>query len=215
MTPDETDEAVTPAAGAAGHGTPDPRHCGAPKRQGGGTCTRPAGWGTPHPGIGRCKLHGGSTPTHVAAARQVQARAALAKVWDRDAAPVTDAVVAMQRLAGQLEHAADVLGSRIGGNQEACEHCGRGDLDLDSPAAVAWLRVLREDRQLLEAMERLGIAQRYVQVEAARVELIAVALGRVFEVLGLDEGQRVLGGRVLLEELRGRAGAVAGEVAAS
>jgi hypothetical protein len=25
-------------------------------------CNRPAGWGTDHPGQGRCKLHGGSTP---------------------------------------------------------------------------------------------------------------------------------------------------------
>jgi hypothetical protein len=37
--------------------------CGAKKRQGEGTCTRPAGWGTDHPGVGRCKLHGGSTPS--------------------------------------------------------------------------------------------------------------------------------------------------------
>ena len=51
----------------------DSRYCGGPKRQGEGTCTRPAGWGTPHPGIGRCKLHGGSTPSHVAAAEKVMA----------------------------------------------------------------------------------------------------------------------------------------------
>jgi len=25
-----------------------------------GLCQRPAGWSTTHPGIGRCKLHGGS-----------------------------------------------------------------------------------------------------------------------------------------------------------
>lgn len=35
--------------------------CGAKKR-GGGTCTQVAGWGTDHPGQGRCKLHGGKTP---------------------------------------------------------------------------------------------------------------------------------------------------------
>jgi hypothetical protein len=28
----------------------------------GGTCTQRAGWGTDHPGTGRCKLHGGSVP---------------------------------------------------------------------------------------------------------------------------------------------------------
>jgi len=27
-----------------------------------GTCTQRAGWGTDHPGIGRCKLHGGASP---------------------------------------------------------------------------------------------------------------------------------------------------------
>lgn len=37
--------------------------CGAKKRQGEGFCTQPAGWGTDHTGFGRCKLHGGRTPT--------------------------------------------------------------------------------------------------------------------------------------------------------
>lgn len=31
-------------------------------------CKRPAGWGTDHPGVGRCKRHGGSTPNHQKAA---------------------------------------------------------------------------------------------------------------------------------------------------
>lgn len=35
--------------------------CGARTRAG-TPCRRPAGWGTWHPGAGRCKLHGGSTP---------------------------------------------------------------------------------------------------------------------------------------------------------
>lgn len=196
-----SEEAMTSGPGSAGH---DSRLCGGEKHQGEGTCRRPAGWGTSHPGIGRCKLHGGSTPSHVVAAKQEQARRVLGQVWDPAAAPVTDAVAAMQKLAGQLEHAADVLGQRLGGDTEPCEVCGRGDLALDSPAAIAWLRVLREDRQLLEAMERLGIAQRFVTVEAARVELIAVALGRVFEVLELSDEQRAVGGRVLLDELRAR-----------
>lgn len=35
--------------------------CAAKTRKG-SPCQRPSGWGTPHPGIGRCKLHGGATP---------------------------------------------------------------------------------------------------------------------------------------------------------
>lgn len=33
--------------------------CGAKHNKRPGTCKRPAGWGTDHPGEGRCKLHGG------------------------------------------------------------------------------------------------------------------------------------------------------------
>jgi hypothetical protein len=39
---------------APGHDGGRPR-CGGGTRAG-GTCTQPAGWGTPHPGVGRCKL---------------------------------------------------------------------------------------------------------------------------------------------------------------
>lgn len=35
--------------------------CGA-KTRGGGLCRKGSGWGTDHPGQGRCKLHGGATP---------------------------------------------------------------------------------------------------------------------------------------------------------
>jgi hypothetical protein len=39
-------------------------YCGATNRKG-HPCTRPAGWGTSHSGIGNCKHHGGSTPNGV------------------------------------------------------------------------------------------------------------------------------------------------------
>lgn len=45
-----------------GRGEGVSKHCGARKKQGPGLCARPAGWGTDHPGEGRCKLHGGATP---------------------------------------------------------------------------------------------------------------------------------------------------------
>lgn len=34
-------------------------------RETGKTCKQPAGWKTPHPGIGRCYYHGGMQPTHL------------------------------------------------------------------------------------------------------------------------------------------------------
>lgn len=38
-------------------------YCGANKTTG-GTCKQPAGLGTGHLGVGRCKFHGGATPSH-------------------------------------------------------------------------------------------------------------------------------------------------------
>jgi len=52
--------------------------CGG-KTRAGSACTRPAGWGTPHAGTGRCKLHGGSTPSHVKAASVAIARQEVAE----------------------------------------------------------------------------------------------------------------------------------------
>lgn len=60
---------MTDAKSTEGHDS-----CGAQKRDGSGdACRRPAGWGTDHPGVGACKLHGGSTPTVRRGAALVQA----------------------------------------------------------------------------------------------------------------------------------------------
>lgn len=52
----------------------DHRHCGA-KTRSGGSCRRPAGWGTDHAGSGRCKLHGGKST----GAKTAEGKAAVAK----------------------------------------------------------------------------------------------------------------------------------------
>lgn len=51
--------------------------CGATNRAG-NPCARPAGWGTDHLHTGRCKLHGGNTASHRAAAQREIARQACA-----------------------------------------------------------------------------------------------------------------------------------------
>src|SRR5216110_3198844 len=61
----------------AGHGDENRPKCGA-ERKGRAACTQAAGWGTPHPGTGRCKNHGGCTPTHVAAGTKALAEQAVA-----------------------------------------------------------------------------------------------------------------------------------------
>ena len=74
--------------------------CGARKKQSEGNCARPAGWGTDHPGYGKCKLHGGCVPSGRKAALeqaiQAQAASELAKL---DVAQITKPLAQLQVLA--------------------------------------------------------------------------------------------------------------------
>lgn len=49
-----------------------------PNQPDGTRCGRPAGWGTDHPGVGRCKRHGGATRTQAVAVEKVVAERAAA-----------------------------------------------------------------------------------------------------------------------------------------
>lgn len=163
-----------------------------------------------------CAMHGGKSPAVRAAAGQrlveQQARRVMGAVWDPDAAPITDPVGALQQLSGRLERAADVLGSMLGGDQEPCDACGHADVDLDSPPAVAWARVLKELRQSLEGMARLGIEERQIQLEQQRAEVIVSAFRAALEVIQLVPADRDLLVATFLDRL---APVIPGEVAAS
>ena len=79
--------------------------CGAKKRQGEGTCKRPAGWGTDHVGIGACRLHGGNWPTHKKKAqREVARREAEALGGRRDILPAEALLELVQRKAAEVEY---------------------------------------------------------------------------------------------------------------
>lgn len=83
----------------------DSRYCGAKKRQSEGTCTRPAGWGTEHPGIGACKLHGGSMANHKTAAAVTQAKRDVVLFGARrDVHPAEALLELVQWTAGEVDY---------------------------------------------------------------------------------------------------------------
>jgi len=125
------------------------------------------------------------------------------RVWNPNAEPITDSVSEMQRLAGSMRQAVDVLGGQLEVG-EPCEVCGRAGADLDSVHAVAWVRVLRELRQLLEQMERLGIAGRQQELAAETAAFVVGAYRRSLEAAGSEllPGVRV----VLVEAFLGALG---------
>lgn len=148
----------------------DAKRCQALSRRSGEQCKRP-----PIPGGRVCHMHGGGSAKVRAAAQrrrdQAAADALLKLVWDPDAAPVTDPIQGLQRLSGRLERAVDVLGARL------------EDDGLDGAAAEAWVKVMGELRRALDGMARLGIAERHVELERARAELVTSAFRAALVVL--------------------------------
>lgn len=196
-----TDQGMTRGADPGGH---DSRYCGAPKKQSEGTCTRPAGWGTPHPGIGRCKLHLGSTPSHVAAAEAVLAKryadAAIAGLWPGlvSAVPVRDPLDLLGRVAGALEEMTDRVGERV----NSLKGVGGGEGLTQLRAEVVLLeKLLGHLRGVGSDMARLGIAERRVELEQGRAEIVVSAFLAAIEVLQLVPGDRSRVVGVFLERL--------------
>lgn len=139
-------------------------------------------------------MHGGASPQARAAAERrradAQATALLEVVWDPKAPPVTNPVEALLALAGKLQHATDVLGARV----EAA--------DLDSATALAWHRVMREQRQALEGIERLDLYSKQIAISEATGKLLAAVVRAVLDRLELTEEQRALSLVVVPEEFR-------------
>jgi hypothetical protein len=74
---------------------------GAPK---GALCRQRAGWGTDHPGIGRCKRHGGKTPSHQAHAQvEIIKRTADRLGVPRDVEPSQGILEMVCEAAGNVE----------------------------------------------------------------------------------------------------------------
>lgn len=133
----------------------------------------------PVPGLSVCVMHGGKTPAAQTKAAEVvqqeKAAAALSQLlWSQDAQPVTDAVAEMRGLAGKMRLAVDVLGSRLN-ERVVCPTCHRGPEPLDGTTGRAWLTAIREQRQLLMDMERLGLAEKQVELEADQAAKVITA----------------------------------------
>lgn len=205
---------------------PDPIHdgrsyCGGKKKQGEGTCTQPAGWGTPHPGTGRCKLHGGCAPSSVAAGTEALARKAVETYGlPRDISP-TDALLEEVRYSAghvawlrakvaEIEAEDLVWGKTEEVDKNASEFAGT---DTTHAAAVnVWLDLyFRERKHLLDLTKTaisVGIEERRVRLAEAQGSLMNDVIRRILARLNLTGDQSALLPVVVPEELR-RAAAMA------
>lgn len=159
----------------------DKPKCGARKRQGEGNCTRPAGWGTDHPGAGQCKLHGGSMPNNRVAALNEQAERLL---YRHDAAPVADPLEALQRLAGRALALEETIGGIVNDLRSYRYETETGGEQLRAEVAVLERAMDRAGRLLVD-IAKLGIEERLARVTEQQAQMAMTALSAALGEMGL------------------------------
>lgn len=168
--------------GPEGHGR---RLCGAAKRQGSGACRKPAGWGTSHPGRGRCRLHGGATRSQSkrAADQEIEerARAMLAQMEVR---PVENPLEELQRLAGRVLAWERVIGELVNELDSVRYETEFGE-QLRSEVALLE-RAMDRCGRLLVDMARLNLDERLVKITEAQVHAVTDAVRGAFADIGLS-----------------------------
>lgn len=145
-------------------GTAGQRHktgasCGASKKSG-GKCTLAAGWGTDHPGIGKCKLHGGSTITHVKAAATEEYRTLLGKPIEIN--PLDALLWCIKIRAGEVKWLSDRMA------------------ELDE---TAWV----EDTLVGKQFHLYGRERTHAMADLARYSQMAISLGIAERAVKLAE----------------------------
>lgn len=170
--------------------------CGAQKRQGEGTCARPAGWGTDHVGVGFCKLHGGATRNHKTAAKLEKARQAVETYGlPRVVAPDVALLEEVHRSAGHVawlarkvaEHDEDdlVWGLVETTEKNATEFPGTDRVEKAVPSV--WLTLYQQERKHLAAVCKsaldAGVAERQVRLAEQQGQLMAGTVQRIADAL--------------------------------
>lgn len=195
--------------GSPGDGHDSPAHdksCGARKKQGDGTCTQAAGWGTTHPGIGRCKLHGGATPQQKAGAARTRAEAETRAVLaDLDVHPVADPLQALLELAGQTLAWQAATASLV--NQlDGIRYAGQNGAEQLRAEVGLYERAMDRASSVLSAIARLNIEDRVARISERQADVITGAVVAGLTAAGLTGDQLVTAQRAAAQHLREHAG---------
>lgn len=153
-------------------------------------CARPAGWGTDHPGFGRCKLHGGSTANHRKSAMAQVVRAdAEALLAHEGLTDIENPVEELARLAVEAWAMKDALAARVNALAEVRFVDGKGSEQLRAEV-VLYERALDRTGKFLEVLARLGYEARRDQVNRELGDRMAAIIERVLDALDLTVEQR-------------------------
>lgn len=186
--------------------------CGGKKKQGGGTCTQPAGWGTDHPGVGRCKLHGGCTPNQVAAAgRELlerRARMLFEKVAP-EIVPVDNPLEAYRMFAGRVMAWLGLM-EQLLADLESPRYRGQTAEQIRGEVLL-YERAMDRANAVLGTYAKLNIDERLARISEEQGKLLYAAVMAGLQDARLSAEQLDVARRGIARELRLVAAAERGE----
>lgn len=172
--------------------------CGGKKRQGEGTCARPAGWGTDHVGAGRCKLHGGCAPSGRKAGSlklvEQQARQLFGKVVP-DIVPVDNPLAAYAAFAGEVMAWKQLMASLL---EDLSIVAVTSEFQGEQIAGAVQLyeRAMDRANTVLSSYARLRIDDRLAVISKQQADMVMRAIEAVITLFGAT-GDRAIEARTL------------------
>ncbi len=178
--------------------------CAAKTRKG-SPCQQPAGWGTQHVGVGRCKLHGGAEP-HAQVNGMVQLARREQQVMGMPLAiEPQDAILECIRIAaGEVAYASeriaelDLVDAVAPVHRELERESDEGtvrEVRQDGAAVHIWITVRRQAMDRLVsyslAAVKAGIEERLVRVAEQQGMLLAQAIQGILAELGVKDRPEV------------------------
>jgi hypothetical protein len=182
----------------------DSRYCGGKKRQGEGTCTRPAGWGTEHVGAGSCKLHGGNTPSGAKAGELAlvdkQARELFGKLAP-ERAPVDNPLAAYAELAARVLSWMDLMDELLGDLRSVGYEHERAGEQVRATVQV-FERAMDRANAVLASYARLRIDERLAEITEKQKRTVIRAIEAGLDEAGVSDEKRQDARRRVARHLR-------------
>lgn len=156
-----------------------------------------------------CRMHGGAAPQVRAAAERRTAEAEVTAAADRyaqTAAPVADPLSALLALAGEIVGFKNYLAARVAEMRaEAWRYAGATAEQLRAEVAL-YERALDRTARVLVDINRLGLEERRTALAEEQGALVADAIWRALEAVGLTTEQRERADVAIVRELRALGG---------
>jgi hypothetical protein len=164
--------------------------CGAHKKKG-GTCGRPAGWGTDHVGVGRCKLHGGCTPTQRKHAHlKLAERGAAVELAEAGYEPVTDPVATLADVAGQARALLAIFASKVDALGDGIRYESEKGVEQLRAEMAIYERMLDRTAKFAGKLAELGFEERRLEMDEQDgrrlVEVLLAVIDAVFLLPGVN-----------------------------